>query len=105
MPRKRPPARTPEERRDQIISAAYDLAEKKIADGTASSQLLVYLIKSGTEEARLERDILAAQHKLINAKTENLETLNRLEELYTGAVNAMKRYNGDGGNEEDNQNL
>lgn len=86
MSRSRPPARTPQEREDQLISQAYDLAEKKIRDGTASSQVITqFLLLS----------ILKSQNKLIEAKTENLEAQKKLEELYSNAVAAMRHYNGD----------
>lgn len=93
--RNRPPARTPEEREHQIISEAYDLAEKRILDETATSQLLVHFLRLGTEKARLEREILESQRKLMDAKTENLASSKKFEELYNNAINAMRRYNGD----------
>lgn len=95
MPFGYPPARTPQERENQLISAAYDLAEKKIMDGSASSQLITHFLKLGTERERLEREILESQRKLMDAKTENLESLKKFEDLYNNAISAMKRYNGD----------
>lgn len=100
MSHSRPPARTPQEREDQLISQAYDLAEKKIRDGTASSQVITHFLKLGTERERLERSILKSQNKLIEAKTENLESQKKLEELYSNAVAAMRHYNGDDRNDE-----
>ena len=101
----RPPARTPEERENQLISAAFDLAEKKILEGTASSQLITYVLKLGNEKERLERDILASQRKLMDAKTENLASSKRIEELYNNAINAMRHYNGDESYETNDQDL
>lgn len=64
-------------------------------DGSASSQLITHFLKLGTEKERLERDILASQRKLMDAKTENLASSKRIEELYNDAINAMRHYNGD----------
>lgn len=103
--RKRPPARTPEERENQLIAQAFDLAEKKMQDGTASSTLITYVLKLGNEKEKLERDILASQRKLMDAKTENLASSKRIEELYNNAISAMKHYNGSDRNEESNQDI
>lgn len=105
MARKRPPARTPEERENQLISAAFDLAEKKILDGSASSTLITYVLRLGNEKERLERDILASQRKLMDAKTENLASGKRIEELYNNAIEAMKHYNGDDRRESEDQDI
>ena len=42
---------------------------------------------------------------LIEAKTENLQSSKRIEELYVNAINAMKNYSGQGhsSNEEDDE--
>ena len=103
--RRRPPARTPEERENQLIAAAFDLAEKKILDGSASSTLITYVLKLGNEKERLERDILASQRKLMDAKTENLASSKRIEELYNDAINAMKHYNGSDYHADEDQDI
>lgn len=98
--RKFPPAKTDEERGSQLSILAYDLAEQRLRDGTASSQLIHDCMRLDPRRDRLERDILEEQKKLIVAKTENLESSKRLEELYINAVKAMKRYQGDTSDDE-----
>lgn len=88
------PALTPEARESQLISMATDLIEQRIRDGTASSQETTAIIKGTLAKSRLEVEILKKQKELIEAKTESLKTGSRLEELYTNAMNAMRRYNG-----------
>lgn len=88
------PAMTDEERETQLAALAYDLAEQRLRDGTASSQLIHDCIKLDSRRDRLERDILEEQKKLIVAKTENIESSKKLEEVYLNAVAAMKRYQG-----------
>ena len=96
------PALTPEARENQMISLAMDLAEQQLRDGTASSQLITEFVKRGSTKARLEKEILEEQRELMAAKTENLRTQARIEELYAEAIAAMRKYNGQGdANEED----
>lgn len=90
------PALTPEARENQMISLAMDLAEQQLRDGTASSQLITEFVKRGSTKARLEKEILAEQKELMAAKTENLRSAQRIEELYSDAIKAMRRYSGQG---------
>ena len=95
------PALTPEARENQMISLAMDLAEQQLRDGTASSQLITEFVKRGSTKARLEKEILAEQKELMAAKTENLRSAQRIEELYEGAIKVMRRYSGQGEPDED----
>lgn len=88
------PALTPEARENQLISLAVDLAEKQLMEGTASSQVITHYLKLGSTKERIEREILEKQKELIQAKTENLQSAKKIEELYTNALNAMKNYSG-----------
>ena len=93
-PKKIRPATTPEARENQLIALAVDLAEKQLIEGTASSQVITHYLKLGSTKERIEREILEKQKALIEAKTENLQSAKRIEELYTNAINAMKNYSG-----------
>lgn len=92
---KRRPARTTEERENQLISLATDLAEKQLIEGTASSQVITHYLKLGSSKEKLEKEILEKQKELISAKTESMQSAKRIEELYTQAMNAMRSYRGD----------
>ena len=100
-PRKRPPATTPEARESQMISLAVDLAEKQLAAGTASSQVITHYLKLGSTKERLEKEILEKQKDLITAKTESIQSAKRVEELYINALNAMRSYTGAIGGDND----
>ena len=89
---RRPPARTPEARENQMISLAIDLAEKQLQKGTASSQVITHYLKLGSTKERIEKEILEKQKELIEAKTQTLQSAQRTEELYANALSAMKRY-------------
>ena len=92
--RKSRPALTPESRENQLISLAIDLAEEQLRAGIASSQVVTHYLKLGSSKDRLERDILEQQKELISAKTEALRSTQRIEELYTNALEAMRIYSG-----------
>lgn len=92
--RRNRPATTPEARENQVIAMAYDLAEKQIYEGTASSQIITHFLKLGSTKERIEQEILERQKELITAKTEALKSQKRVEELYANALNAMRSYQG-----------
>lgn len=94
--RKFKPALTPEARENQMISLAIDLAEKQLREGTASSQVISHYLKLGSTKARIEKEIMEKQKELIAAKTENLQAVKRIEELYSEALTAMREYSGSG---------
>ena len=88
------PALTPEAQENQMISMAIDLAAEQLRNGTASSQVITHYLKLGSTKERLEKEILEKQKELISAKTEALQSSQRIEELYSNALNAMKSYSG-----------
>ena len=88
------PALTPEARENQMIALAVDLAEKQLIEGTASSQVITHYLKLATTKEKIEREILEKQKELIVAKTENLQSAKRIEELYSNALKAMQNYSG-----------
>ena len=95
------PALSPEARENQLVSLAVDLAEQQLLDGTASSQVITHYLKLGSSREKLERERLAEENKLLKAKTEQIESQKRIEELYADAISAMKRYSGQGGSDDD----
>lgn len=87
-------AMTPEARENQLISLAVNLAEKQLREGTASSQVITHYLKLGSTKERMEKEMMQEQIKLLTAKTEALQSAKHVEELYTEAIAAFKRYNG-----------
>ena len=90
------PALTPEARENQMISLAIDLVEKRLLDGSASSQETTHFLKLATTKAKLEKEILEQQKELLAAKTESIKSAKRVEELYSKALKAMQNYQGNG---------
>lgn len=93
---RRAPATTPEARENQLISAAVDLAEKQIHDGTASSQVITHYLKLASSRGQLENEKLRNENKLLLAKVDAIESSSRIEDLMVEAVAAMRGYSPSG---------
>lgn len=91
------PAIAPEVRESQLISLAIDVAEEQLRNGTASSQVITHFLKLATAKEQLEREKLKKENKLLEAKTDALESAGRVEELYKNALDAFRSYGGYGG--------
>ena len=101
-PRRGRPATSPEGREQQLVGLAVDLVEKRLIDGSATSQETTYFLKIGSTRERLEQERLRNENELLKAKVENMASQVRVEELYKDALNAMRTYAGqDVQNEED----
>lgn len=90
----RPPALSIEDRENQLIARAVDLAEQQLIDGTASSQVITHYLKLGSTRERLEKERLQEENELLRAKTEALKSSKNIEELFTNAIDAMRKYGG-----------
>lgn len=90
------PAATPEARENQMVSLAVDLAEKQLREGTASSQVIVHYLKLGTRKEKLEQEMLEKKTELVTAQAEAVRSAKKVEELYSEAMEAMRKYSGSG---------
>ena len=91
---RRPPAKSPQQREDQLIAKAVDLAEEQIESGRASAQVITHFLKLGTTREKLEQERMRRENLLLEAKVTALESQTQTEELYREALKAMKRYQG-----------
>lgn len=91
---RRQPAKTPEARELQLVSLAVDLAEKQIREGTASAQVITHYLKLGTTREALEQERLRRENTLLEAKVEAMASAERIEQLYSNAITAMRGYAG-----------
>lgn len=87
-------ALTPEARENQLIALATNLAEKQMREGTASSQVITHYLKLATTREQIEKEKMKEEIKVLKAKAQALESAKHVEELYTEAIAAFKRYNG-----------
>jgi hypothetical protein len=100
-PKPLPPALTLEGRENQLIAASYDLAERRILEGTASSQELTYFLKLGSSKTRLENEKLKEEVTHLKAKTAALEAQISNEALLDKALKAFRSYRGEDEGEDD----
>lgn len=105
--RKTRPPLTPEARESQLISFALDEVEKRIRDGTASSQVLTHFLKLASRNEQLKNERLEEENKMLRAKTKALEASVDSGERYEAALRAFREYRGQAGQEyyEDDENL
>lgn len=99
--RKIRPALNPEARENQMIALAVDLVEQRLLDGTASSQETTHFLKLGSMKNRLEMEKLQEENRLLKARTKALQSAERVEELYSEAIKAMRRYSGQGNDDDE----
>ena len=92
--RKLPPAKTQEARENQLTSLAFDLVEKRMIEGTATSQETTHFLKLGSTREKLERRKLEAEIKLQDARVDAIASQKRTEELFSEAIKAMRSYQG-----------
>lgn len=88
------PATTPEGRENHLVSLAYDLVEKRLREGSATSQETTHFLKLGSSREVLEQERLRHENELARVKVEALESQKKTEELYKQALNAMRTYSG-----------
>lgn len=92
MAKKRTPATTPEQRENQLIASAVDLAEQQLQEGTASAQVITHFLKLGSSREKLEQEMIGLRNEHLKAQTDALAAAARIEELIKGAVTAMMGY-------------
>ena len=97
------PALTPEARENQMIYLAESLAEKQLREGTASSQVIAHYLKLGSTRARAELELIQVNKELAIARKEALQSQKRQEELFSEAIRAMRKYSGNGREEDDGE--
>ncbi len=101
-PRKRGrPATTPEEREKQLQNKAFDLAEKQLDAGTASSQVISMLLKGGGVREQMELEKIQTENRLLRARIDSLEAAARMEANIELALKAFMSYTGEGSPDDD----
>lgn len=94
--RRRSRARTLEGREAELASKAYDLAERQIDDGTASSQVVTHFLKMGSTRELVEQERLRGQIEVDRVKASQLQAQERMESLVVDALQAFRSYSGHG---------
>lgn len=90
-----------ESREKVLIELAMDAVEERIRSGKASASEYVHFLKLGTEQAKLEREKLRQENKLLEAKTQSIEQSAEIRTMIDEAMKALSVYRGDVVFEED----
>jgi len=85
-------------RERRLIGLAYDEAERRLKDGTASSEMICHFLRVGSSKEYLDQQLMAGKIELQAAKTEMFKAQQKTEEMFVEAIAAMKSYQG---NDED----
>ena len=64
-------------------------------------QVITHYLKLGSTKERIEKEILEKQKDLIDAKTQNLISIERQEQIYAEALKVFRGYSGHGDEEDD----
>lgn len=99
--RRRPPARTPEEREREMTALAMDQAEEMLRNGNAPTQVVLHYLKLATAREKAELEMIRKKSENLDAKTESLRQAAKFEEGYKEAMQALKEYNGQFNYDED----
>ena len=95
------PGMTPEARENQMIALAMAQAEQELREGRASSQVVTHFLKLGSTKEQLELEKLKKENRLLDAKSDAIESSSRSEELYMDAIKHFGIYSGNIPNDED----
>lgn len=85
-------ATTMEARENELVALAYDAAERRIREGTASAAEIVHFLKIGSSQGRYEQESIKADIELKKAKVEAIHQAESLDSVYRDAIDAIKRY-------------
>lgn len=92
IPNKYPPARNPEQREQQMINYAVDLAEEQLRNGTASSQVITHYLKLGSVTEKYKREKLRGEIELLMSRVKQIDNAEQREKIYAEAIEAMMNY-------------
>lgn len=100
-PKKSSSFKTPEARENYLIDLAFNLTERMLRDGTATSQMITHFLRLATVKEQLENEKLRSDLRLAEAKIQQIESQEDIKELYAEALQAMKSYSGGYNSEDD----
>lgn len=97
VPIRLPPARTRERRSQQLVALAEDLLEERLRTGQASPTEVVAVYKTGAEIERANIERIRAHTAYLEAQKAKAESETFREQKFQEAMEAMARYQPDGG--------
>lgn len=97
--RRRPPASTPQARENEMIALAVDAAERMMQGDNPPAQIVTHYLKLGSSTEKLNQMKTEAELELMQKKVEIMDAHERIEALYSGAIEAMRSYRGEDPND------
>lgn len=94
IPKRPNPGESSESRENRLILLATNLVERRLKEGTASSQEVTHFLKLGSSRERLEQERLRNENALTQAKKESLEAEQRRDDIYEKALTMFRTYIG-----------
>ena len=95
--KKMPPPRTEEEAEKRCVNLATNLAMQQLADGTATSQIIVHYLKLGSLKEQAELEKTMHEIELLKAKKKAIESAEEQEKKYQEVIRAIASYSGKDG--------
>lgn len=95
------PPVSPDDAEQLGISLAYDLAFRRLRNGTATAQEVTYFLKLGSIKARLENEKLRNENEMLKEKVKTYQAARASDVDYAKVIEAIKRYNGNFSSEEE----
>lgn len=86
------PQASPENREQQMIGLAVNLAEKQLRDGTASPSVINHYLKLGSTRENIEREMIEKQSKLLDAKVESIINASKGAQSNEELLEALRSY-------------
>lgn len=81
-------------RENELIAMAYDLAEERFRNKTATAQEILHFLRMGSPRTKLEREVLEEQKKLVSAKANAVSSEQESKKVYAEVLDAIQRYKG-----------
>lgn len=98
-----PPDVQPDNRFQQIAALGLKRLEERLISGEATGQEIVYAIQFADPLRPLKKAKLKSENELLQSKKDAIDSAQKSEELYANAIAAMKRYQGQGLDDQDIQ--
>lgn len=92
--KRRPPAKDPENRLQQVSAMAIDVLEERLRTGKATGAEIIFAAQFADPNRVIKNAKLNSENELLKSKRDAIESSKHVEELYENAIKAMKHYQG-----------
>lgn len=86
------PSMDPEAMTNRLIAKAFQLAEQRLTDGTATSAEVVHFLKLANKEQKLKEKMIESQSQLMDAKVTSIKNAESNKAIAQEALSALSSY-------------